>query len=399
MEWKTVKLGDCLSKIIDNRGKTPKDLAASGHPLLEINAVSKNNKYPLYGEAKKYVDDVVYSTWFRSGHPQYGDILVPTVGTLGAVAYVDRNDCCIAQNLIALRANADICDSAYIYYLLCNPQIVKRLLNLDIGAVQASIKVPHLLALEILLPSLETQRRIATILSSLDDKIENNNRINRNLEAQAQALFKSWFVDFEPWGGTMPEDWKKGSTEDFFTINIGKTPPRQEKEWFSLDKKNRIWVSISDMASCGVFISDSSEYLTKEAVDKFNIVMVPKDSILLSFKLTIGRVAITQTELTTNEAIARFILPNPIYREYLYLLLKKYNYGQLGSTSSIATAVNSKIIKKMSMVMPTEEVLRVFNTTAKPLFEQIANNQRESHRLAALRDTLLPKLMKGEIEV
>ena len=226
-----------------------------------------------------------------------------------------------------------------------------------------------------------------------------NTRINDNLEQQAQALFKSWFVDFEPWEGKMPSDWKEGNAEDFFEINIGKTPPRKEKEWFSTSSNDTIWVSISDMGESGLFISSSSERLTKEAIKRFNIIMVPQNTILLSFKLTVGRTAIAQTELTTNEAIARFILPDVKYREYLYLLLSNYNYSRLGSTSSIATAVNSKIIKGMQIVMPTKDVIERFNEKTKALFNQISNNQRESARLASIRDTLLPKLMSGELKI
>lgn len=371
MEWKTVKLGEILNF---RRGH---DLPHSEMKQGDIPVAGSNGCIGFHNVATPIAPIITIGRSGNIGTPYYYEKAWAHNTTL----YIDD-----------FKGN----NPKYLYYLLK---------TLPLSAYTGGSAVPtlnrnHIHPLEILhIEDKATQDKIVAILSSLDDKIENNNRINRNLEAQAQALFNSWFVDFEPWGGTMPEDWKEGHAEEFFTINIGKTPPRKEKEWFTHDNRNCKWVSISDMATCGTFISDSSEYLTQKAVDKFNIVMVPKDSILLSFKLTIGRVAIAQTGLTTNEAIARFILPKPIYREYLYLLLKKYNYSQLGSTSSIATAVNSRIIKSMSMVMPTEEVLRMFNTTAKPLFEQIANNQRENTRLAALRDTLLPKLMKGEIEL
>jgi type I restriction enzyme S subunit len=184
-----------------------------------------------------------------------------------------------------------------------------------------------------------------------------------------------------------------------FEINIGKTPPRKESQWFSESKKDNVWVSISDMGNCGVFISDSSEYLTKEAINRFNVLMVEKDTILLSFKLTIGRVAIADKRLTTNEAIARFILPFDSYREFLYLYLKQYQYASLGSTSSIATAVNSKTIKNMRLIMPSLDIIESFSSKTKPLFEQIRISLQESRRLAELRDSLLPRLMSGELKL
>ena len=157
--------------------------------------------------------------------------------------------------------------------------------------------------------------------------------------------------------------------------------------------------TISDLGSCGAYISDSSEYLTAEAVKKFNIKVIPNNAVLLSFKLTVGRVAITDGVLTTNEAIAHFNTLNDYITEYTYLALKAYNFAHLGSTSSIATAVNSKIIKAMPWVMPNDDVLRDFHNIVAPLFAQIKNNIRENDTLTTLRDALLPKLMNGEIKV
>ncbi len=188
--------------------------------------------------------------------------------------------------------------------------------------------------------------------------------------------------------------------EQYFDISIGKTPPRKEPEWFSdSHDSNVIWVSISDMGGSGMYISDSSEYLTRDAVSRFNVVIIPNNTVILSFKLTVGRVSITDGEMTTNEAIAHFKTDKKEINEYLYCYLKSYNYQTLGSTSSIATAVNSKIIKGMPFIVPPEDELAQFHSFAAPCFEKIRLNQIENARLAALRDTLLPKLMSGEIDV
>ena len=223
--------------------------------------------------------------------------------------------------------------------------------------------------------------------------------VNHHLEQMAQAIFKSWFVSFEPFGGEMPAAWVTGKAEDFFEIAIGKTPPRKEPEWFTTNPQDVVWVSISDMGSCGMFISDSSEYLTAESVERFNVKIVPSGTVLLSFKLTVGRVAITDGEMTTNEAIAHFKQANNVTLEYLYCYLKAFDYQSLGNTSSIATAVNSKTIKAMPFVMPDEKVLADFHATTAPLFEQVRTKLAENARLAALRDALLPRLMSGEMSV
>ena len=306
---------------------------------------------------------------------------------------------------ISVSIDSQTCLPIYFYYY----HLLNNLRWLDSGSAQSQITIEDLKKYTFSIPSLATQHKIASILSSFDDKIAINRRICENLEAQAQALFKHWFIDFAPFKngkfveselGMIPEGWRVGRAEDFYTINIGKTPPRAERKWFSESRENnKIWISISDMGGCGAFISDSKEYLTPEAQSKFNIVMVPVGTVLLSFKLTLGRVAIADAELTTNEAIARFILPSFDYREYTYLYLKQFKYGRLGSTSSIATAVNSKIIKAMPFLMPPKEVIMDFSNIAGKLFDEIKNLNQESTRLSTLRDTLLPKLMSGEISL
>ena len=153
------------------------------------------------------------------------------------------------------------------------------------------------------------------------------------------------------------------------------------------------------MGCCGAYISSSSEYLTKDAISKFNIKIVPDNTVILSFKLTVGRVAITDGMTTTNEAIAHFSTKNKTLTEYLYCYLKNYNFQSMGNTSSIATAINSKIIKNMPLVLPENGELTKFHNATHPLFLKIKMNLRESNRLSQLRDTLLPKLMSGEIDV
>ena len=187
--------------------------------------------------------------------------------------------------------------------------------------------------------------------------------------------------------------------DEYFDISIGKTPPRKESQWFTTNASDITWVSISDMGNCGTYIKSSSEQLTPEAVKKFNIKVVPNNTVILSFKLTVGRIAITHGEMTTNEAIAHFKTDKTYINEYLYCYLKNFNYQTMGSTSSIATAVNSKIIKAMPFVIPEAQEISHFHSTVGPMFEQMLNNQLENELLTKTRDTLLPKLMSGELNI
>lgn len=401
MEWKEVRLGDVCSI---QRGASPrpiqKFISKDGMPWVKIaDATGISSRY-ISSTSEYIIKEGVSKS--RIVYP--GDLIVSNSATPGLPKFM-AIEACVHDGWLIIR-DFDGIDKVFLYYVFLN--IRRRLSNQANGSVFMNLKTDIVKDFVIKLPTLDTQRRIASILSSLDRKIELNNKINADLEEMAQAIFKNWFVDFEPFKdgkfvdselGMIPEGWKVGRADDFYQINIGKTPPRKEHKWFSTNPVDKIWVSIANMGNSGIFISDSSEYLTKEAVDSHNIIMVPRNTILLSFKLTVGRVAIADKELTTNEAIARFILSNDKYMEYLYLYLKNFDYNSLGSTSSIATAVNSKTIKGMQMLQPSDKIIDAFHIQVNPIFEKIRSLTKESSRLSLLRDTLLPRLMSGELKV
>ena len=316
----------------------------------------------------------------------------------GKTAYVDMLDDGEigfgSTEFIVMRAKTGISDPQFVYYTAINPVFRNVAIKSMVGSsgrqrVQQSV----LEELELSVPDLDEQRRIGDFLARIDEKIALNDRINDNLEQQAMALYRQMFVE------NNNDARRECRADEYFDISIGKTPPRKEAQWFSMNPTDCIWVSISDMGRCGMYIADSSEYLTHESVDKFNIKVVPDNTVLLSFKLTVGRVAITDGAMVTNEAIAHFKTDKPEINEYLYCYLKDFNYQTMGSTSSIATAVNSKIIKAMPFVIPTDAELVSFHSATAPMFEMIKTRQRENTRLAELRDSLLPKLMSGEIDV
>jgi type I restriction enzyme S subunit len=195
--------------------------------------------------------------------------------------------------------------------------------------------------------------------------------------------------------------WEVKPATDIASVAIGKTPPRKEPQWFTTDPTQMPWVSIRDMGECGVFVRETSEYLTREAVDRFNVRRIPDRSVLLSFKLTLGRVTIADGEVTSNEAIAHFVptSTDAISTEFLYCYLANFDYNNLGSTSSIATATNSKVVKAMPVVVPPEAIAAAFTNLAHPLFECLRGISRESSQTAALRDYLIPQLLGGQVRV
>lgn len=326
---------------------------------------------------------------------QKGDILLNITGDSVArccIVNCDLLPARVNQHVAIIRGkNNFVLNNYLLYFLQYNKKYLLQLASS--GATRNALTKNMIENLEIDLPALEEQQKITSILSALDEKIEVNQKINENLEEQAQAIYEKLFMQ------NLNNDRVYCKIEDVFEISIGKTPPRKEKQWFSNDKNDYIWISISDMKDCGLYISDSSEYLTFDAIEKHNVKIIPDNTVILSFKLTVGRVAITDGITTTNEAIAHFKTDNKSINEYLYFYLKNFNYQSLGSTSSIATAINSKIVKKIPFILPTEKEIQYFSDIVSPMFKQIKNNQHEIVKLCKIRDVLLPKLMNGEIDV
>lgn len=285
-------------------------------------------------------------------------------------------------------------------------QQLRLLKAMSTGSTTKFLTIKMLNDLEIPCPEISVQQKIASIIGSYDNLIENNQKQIKLLEEAAQRLYKKWFIDLRFPGyenveivDGVPEGWHINRADYYFKITIGKTPSRAEKQWFTNSGEGTPWISISDMGEVGVFAFYSKEDLTADAILRHNMKIVPKGTILVSFKLTIGRVVITGADMCTNEAIAHFYIDNDLDRAYTYCYLKNFEYDSLGNTSSISKAINSKIIKSMPFIMPTRDILRQFSMIVQPILDQIELKQKMIFRLTEARDRLLPKLMSGEIEV
>lgn len=312
------------------------------------------------------------------------EILMSVRAPVGDMNFADQK-ICIGRGLCSI--NAKNGKNKYLYYMLLNS--MNDIKQKSTGTVFDSINRNDLENLEIDFHSEEEQNKIENILGNIDIKIELNNEINNNLSDQIRSIYKEIFIQYD--------DYKR--LDEISNVTIGKTPPRSEHECFTTDKKDIKWISIGDLGKSGMFIFDTSEKLTKEAVEKYNVRVIPKDTVILSFKLTVGRTAFTTEDMTTNEAIAHFNLNNKELNNYLYCYLTYFNYSDLGSTSSIATAINSKIVKSIMIGIPSEEQLNRFNKLTSSMFELIKSNEKENIKLSQLRDALLPKLMNGEIDL
>ncbi len=417
-EWIEYKLEDVCLKITDGSHFSPK-LDSNGKKI--IGTVKDMLDYNFDIKNCKRINDNEYEELIKNDcKPQLNDILFSKDGTIGKVLVFNFDlDIVVLSSIAIIRPNLKLVNPDFLGYILKSKKSQDEIIeNYKSGSAVPRVILRDFKRFPINLPGLPTQNAIVEILSSLDDKIELNNKINQELETLAQTLFKQWFIDFEfpnengePYkssGGEMveselgeiPKGWEVKTLADISNITIGRTPPRQEHQWFSTDFNDYKWISIRDMGNCGTYILSTSECLTEEAVIKFNVPVIDTNTVILSFKLTVGRVSITTEKMLSNEAIAHLNLKESVvFPEFLYLYLKQFNFDTLGSTSSIATAVNSKSIKSIPLITPNKEVLIRFKELVLSIFSRINNLTFENRDLTNLRDAILPKLISGELEI
>ena len=319
------------------------------------------------------------------------------------------------QDIKAIEADLEKILPEYLFYwLMANrPLLVSKLEHTGIGAGKFETEI--IKDLTLLLPPLPTQKAIVEILSSLDDKIELNNQINQNLEALAQALFKQWFVDFEfpnengePYkssGGEMadselgeiPKGWELESLENFGEVICGKTPSKAEPENFGNEVP---FIKIPDMHG-KIFITETIESLSIKGANSQKKKLLPQGSVMISSIATVGLVALTTRNSQTNQQINSIIPKHAFQTYFLYFLCLelKPTFLNLASGGAVTLNMNTSTFKSLKVIHPKSDILESFHKRVETIFEQILNLQIESENLSNLRDTLLPKLISGVLEV
>ena len=392
-DWKFIPSIEFCLKVTDGTHDSPKEQKTGKHLITSKHIKGKDvdfeNAYLISDEDFRKINE-------RSKVDQW-DVIISMIGEYCGFSFVERNEIIdYAVKNVGLFKTGNRHKAYWLYYFL-NSKIGRFLLETNkSGTSQPYLTLGFLRELSVLYPSSDSEAKaIVEILLSLDDKIDLLHRQNKTLEQLAETLFRQWFVE------EADESWEKDILDNLFDIGIGRTPPRKEHQWFSYNTNDVKWISIKDMDFNGVYIYNVSEFLTREAVEQFKIPMIPNNCVLLSFKMTIGRLAITNEKMLSNEAIAHFIpkAGSKLFSEFLYLFLKTYKFELLGSTSSIVESINSQMIKEMEIIIPDEKKLKTFREVIKPYFAKIKTNQIQIRTLTQLRDTLLPKLMSGEVRV
>ena len=401
-----MKLSDYILNTVDNRGRNPETyLAAGPFPVLD-NFLIKNSLYPDISQVTRYIDADTYTNFLR-GYLTKGMVVITLVGNgIGNVTTIPNDKWVIIQNTIGLVTDKEKLNDLFLYYfLLYKNDVIKQF---DRGSGQPSIRKTDLLSMEVSFPDIDVQKKIAEVLSALDDKIELNNQINSNLDQQAQALFKSWFIDFEPFGGKMPNDWEVIKFEKLANFIPGYSYKSSE-----LSKSNCAMVTIKNFNRNGGFKIDGLKEI------------LPSQKLKNEQKAKIFDILVAHTDLTQNAEIignAEMILNTGKYSElifsmdlvkvspksnlsaFLILLLLKNKYfkshclGYVNGTTVLH--LNKSALPEYKLAFPKNiNCLNILNNVVENIYKNIAKNNNENQRLSEIRDSLLPKLMSGEIDV
>ena len=386
-EWKTDILENLLDALIDYRGKTPRK-TAYGVPLVTAKIIKGGSILPY----EEYIAEEDYDAWMVRGFSQPGDVVMTTEAPLGEAAVLDNRKVALAQRVVTLRGKQGILDSTYLKYFLQSAIGQSRLSARETGTTVTGIKQSELRKVDISYPSFQTQRRISAILKSLDDKIALNNRINHNLEEQAQALYKSWFVDFEPFKdgnfveselGMIPEGWQVKNLLEISQLFDSKRKPLSGKERDQMSKIYPYYGATSIMDYVDSYIFDGTYLLMGED----GSVMTDDGYPFLQY--------VTGKFWPNNHA---HVLQgnNGFSTEMLHCaLLRKV------VKSSVTGAVQAKIsqanMKKILFPCPPSVNLKDFDCQLQTIYCQKRNIEAQNADLALLRDSMLPMLMSGQI--
>lgn len=412
MEFYHDTLENLLDKLIDYRGKTPKK-TLSGIPLVTAKIV-KNGTINGYTE---FIPEEDYNKWMVRGFPKVGDVILTTEAPLGEVALLKEEKVALAQRIVCLRGKDNVLDNTYLKYYLQSGKGQKSLSARESGTTVTGIKQAELRRVDIEYPTYEDQRRIVSILSSLDRKIELNNKINADLEEMAQAIFKNWFVDFEPFKdgkfvdselGMIPEGWKVSQIADIpHILENGKRPKggAVEKGIPSVGAEHVKGMCTYDYSKTKYINCEFAAKLKTGKINGYEL-MIYKDGGKPGYfipNFSIFGEGYPFENCYLNEHVFKIDFDgNKEFNIFCYFFFKTeqiMSYFNAQGAKAAIPGINKKDVENIYIFSPDNESVIKFGEFAYPLFKQMLKNAIENRTLSLLRDTLLPRLMSGEIEI
>jgi type I restriction enzyme S subunit len=427
LNWETKNLGDCVTHQKGFAFKSS-DFINEGCLIVRVSNFTSDSidlngcSYLSLENAKNFQavkllkDDVVIATvgsWENNPASIVGKVIrVPQIAE-GAL---------LNQNAVRLRTN-QLLTQEYLYYLLKNKQFSKYIVKTAQGSAnQASITLRDIFNFEFEKPPIEEQKAIAKILSSLDNKIELNRQMNTNLEAMARALFKAWFVDFEPvransenrtsesaspeiaklfpseFENDIPKGWKLSTIGEEVNAVGGGTPSTKEPSFWNGEYN---WVTPKDLSNLTDKVLISSERtITAEGLAKISSGELPKETVLLSSRAPVGYLAIAKIPVAINQGFIAMkcnkLLPSSYVLQWTEQSMDKIKNRASGTTFA---EINKANFRPLPVIVPSKIVIEKYDGIGKLLYDQIATNAKENATLSQIRDELLPKLIQGKIRV
>jgi len=376
--WTKENLVSCLETVIDYRGKTPKK---SETGILTLSAKSVKMGYIDYNQAY-YVSKKTFDKFMVRGFPKRGDVLMTTEAPLGCIAKLDRDDICIAQRLLTLRGKKDVLDNDYLKCYLTSRRGQHELTSRASGSTVQGIKRTEFEKVNILLPKFEEQKAIANILSSFDNKIELLQAQNKTLETTAQTIFKEWFGAPKSPKGDLSEGWKEYELGEVAILSAGGDRPKNTTTEKTIDSNIPIY----------------SNGITNDGLYGFtNVPKISEESVTISARGTIGFICLRFSPyVPIVRLIAVIPIQNYLSSKYLFFWLKNQKIDGFGTTQQQLTI---PVFKKTKIIIPTSTLMKEYTQQVDSFYNKIQSNNSQIQTLTKTRDTLLPKLMSGELRV
>lgn len=387
-EWITTTLEECTDILGDGLHGTPKYTENGEYAFVNGNnlvdgeiLIKKETKRVDYSQYDKYKKPLTNRT-----------ILVSINGTLGNVGVYGSEKIILGKSACYFNVKESV-DKDFIYYIVSSPTFKQYLESNATGTTIKNISLKQMREYTFELPEIGEQKRISSVLRKIDEKIKNNRAINNNLEQQAQAYFDELFVvNADP-------NWLECTLSDIGSVVAGGTPSKSKPEYYA--DQGIAWITPKDLSvNKSKFISHGENDISELGFSKSSAAKMPAGTILFSSRAPIGYIAIAQNEVTTNQGFKSVIPNENIGTAYLYFLLKNLLPTIEGMASgSTFKEISGSTMKSVPTVMPDADTIQLFSSFCEPVFKEQEILEAENQRLSALRDSLLPKLMSGELDV
>lgn len=383
---------DAIEEIIDYRGKTPKK-SDSGIPTLSAKSVKNNH---IDYSSCYYISPDEYKRFMVRGFPKIGDVLLTTEAPMGVVARLDRDDVAIAQRLLTLRGKENVLDNEYLLYFLQSSSGQSLLRARETGTTVTGIKQAEFRKIQINIPEISIQKKIGRFLRVLDEKVEINNKINENLEQQIETILLKTIDN----ANTQPV--KLG---DYLYIK-GRIGWKGLKKSEYLPVSNYRIINGESLTLSGIDWNKAG-YISAERYEESPEIMLKLGDILLSKDGTIGKIGyVDRLETPTSVASGIFVIRNTrqaeISTQFIYYLLKSRLFKAFITSrteGSVIPHLYQKDFMEFEFQLPSQDEMKIFDDTTAAMFSMVFSNLTENERLIHLRDSLLPNLMAGKLDI